>query len=229
MATPRKSAAKKAPAKKAAAKKSGNPRTRGESSRVTAKQVTNASAWKGKDRNRPHPLELPSGNVCLVKRMGMESFLKGGAIPNALLGVVESQLKKAKSRGKKGSDKAGMTEKEELDLMKLLSEDPDRLQEMMQMTDLAVCASVIEPVVHMNVWSEDDAVEGLCTAEEVGEFIEWSRRDESVLYIDEVDEGDKQFIFHYISGGSNDLTRFRDEAQQRVAALVAEQGDQDKT
>lgn len=234
MATPKKSAAKttKKAAKKAPAKKaSGNPKVRDiKSGRTTTSTPTAAKAWKGKEAKRPHPLDLPSGNTALVKRVGMESFLQGGNVPNVLMPIVQDALENAKQRT--NPRQKAMTKKEELDLTKLMAEDPEKIAEMFSMVDVIVTQVVIEPPVRSGHWTEEDRrkdssilpafVEGVEDAREgprVGEFIPFSERNDDLLYVDDVDEEDKMFIFNYVVGGSADAERFRSEAAQRVAAL----------
>jgi hypothetical protein len=172
------------------------------SKRTTPKKVkpqnlapTPASSWKGKAQILPHPLPLPSGNVCMVKRVGMESFLKGGVIPNSLLGVVQESMDNAR-KGKT------MTKAQEVKLTKQISNDPQQLEDMLTLVDEVVLQVVVEPEVLRP--PEEDSDE---------------ERDEDSLYVDEVDINDKMFIFNYVVGGSNDSARFREEAEQRVAAL----------
>lgn len=160
-------------------------------------EVTSASAWKGKVTKKPHPLELPSGNTCLVKRVGMESFLQTGMMPNSLMGMVQGALDKAKSGGQvKPDDEAAM--------MSEITNDPAKMADMFALMDAVVIDCVVEPKV--SPIPDDD-----------------EERDEDTLYIDEVDLNDRMFIFNYVSGGSADLERFRDETAERLA--LGEAGD----
>lgn len=187
-AASKKTAAKKAPAKKAAAKKTAG------SSRTTPRKqtgATSAKAWKGKTSMKPHELEVPSGNVCLVQRVGMESLVKGGMIPNSLLGMVSDQLEKA-SKGK------AMTELDEAQMMAQLQDNPEKLQEMFDMVDLITMQVVIEP--KLEPVPEDD-----------------NDRDDDLLYVDQVDLEDKLFIFDWVVGGVGDVASFRGELAERLA------------
>jgi hypothetical protein len=226
--TAKKAAAKKAAPVKKAAKKSGNPRARA-SGRVTPKVVTSASNWAGKDAKLPHPLELPSGNVCLVQRVGMESFLTGGTIPNSLLPMITESLERAKSRA--GSKKKAMSQAEESEMMKLLATDPEKIADMVRLMDAITVGVVIEPAVRLGTYTEEDRrtdpdilpadADPELEGPRVGDKIPFSDRSNDILYADLVDDQDKQFIFNYVVGGSADIERFRAEAAERMA-LVAD-------
>jgi hypothetical protein len=143
-------------------------------------QVTPVSAWKKK--LEPVPLELPSGNTCLVQPVGMEVFLKQGFIPNSLMGVVQQGLK----AGEPG--KLGEVETDEL--MTEALQDPEKLQDIFNVADAVTVYCVIEPKVHPAPTDEN-------------------LRKEDELYVDEIDMDDKMFIFQFAVGGSRDLEPFR--------------------
>lgn len=142
-------------------------------------QVTPVSQWKQK--KEPVPLELPSGNTCLVRPVGMQAFLKQGFIPNSLLGIVQAGLK------------AGETGKPaEIDTDALMAEalaDPEKLQDIFDIADSVTVYCVVEPPVHP--------------------IPEDNLREEDKLYVDELDLDDKMFIFQFAVGGSRDLEPFR--------------------
>lgn len=203
------------PSKPSNAKKKGG--------RTTAKKTpaapTSAAAWKNKKKTQPHPVNLPSGNVCLVKRVGMESFLRSGMIPNSLLGIVEGAMKKAQG-GKP------MTDEDQKQSLQEIASDPEKLGDMFDLVD-AVCVSVIiEPQVRAAVWTTQDYNNNLCTLDKVGEEILDEDRDEELLYIDEVDADDKMHIFNYVSGGADDFEKFRSEAGERLEASGLGEGDE---
>lgn len=60
-------------------------------SKKAKKPVTNAAVWK--KTKAEFELEVPSGHVALVRRPGMEAFIKGGLIPNNLMPIVEKAMK----------------------------------------------------------------------------------------------------------------------------------------
>lgn len=159
--------------------------------------VTSASDWK-KQTTAGIELEVPSGNTCRVKRPdGMRLFMERGMVPNALMPLVEEALS-----GKK-IDVAALAEE--------AIKDTNKVKEMIGMIDAVVVDTVIEPVV------------APIPTDENGNVIPWGdpRRDDSVLYVDEVDASDKQFIFNFAVGGTKDLESFREEQAAAMANLAA--------
>lgn len=207
--TTRRTAAKKTAAKKTASSKSGNPAVR-----AAAKAASDVSAFK--KRAQGATLELPSGLVVMAKRVDMQTLLVQGNVPNPLMEVVEASLK----RGQK-ADIAQMVGVEEGEL------DLDTIREMYDMANLVVIRSVISPPIHP-VPNEDDVAEYNAKLVEPKEddIIEDPEelRDDSLLYIDEIDEEDKMFIFQWAQGGVSDVATFREEARADMAALAEIQG-----
>jgi hypothetical protein len=159
------------------------------------KSVTPVSEWKGK--KTAEPLDLPSGNTCLVQVVGAQAFLRAGAIPNSLLPMVTGALEEAQ-KGKKST----------LDPNKIMEEvakDPEKLAEIFGMADAVTVMTVIEP-----------RVQPVPVADESGVVPE---RDPDTLYVDDVDDEDKFFIMQFAMGGSRDLERFRNELAANVDAL----------
>lgn len=142
--------------------------------------VTPVSQWKKK--TEPVPLDLPSGNTCLVQPVGMEAFIKQGFIPNSLLPIVQKSLA-AGEAGRPDEINAG-------EMMAEALQDPEKLRDIFDVADAVTVYCVVEPKVHPV--PEDD-----------------SSREEDKLYVDEIDFDDKMFIFQYAVGGSRDLEAFR--------------------
>src|SRR6478735_6751057 len=89
--------------------------------------VTSAKSWKKKATvSGPKPLELPSGNTALVRRPGMESFLRDGLIPNSLVEPIMATVNS-------NDPQAQSTAMDEMST-KLLS-DPDALAQMLDLVD----------------------------------------------------------------------------------------------
>jgi hypothetical protein len=154
------------------------------------KPVTSVSDWKA--TNKPEPLELPSGNVALVKPAGMEAFLSAGMIPNSLLKIVTKALE------------AGQAQKaDELDMAQIFAEiadDPAKLQSVFELADNATVYCVIEPKVNPLPQQGED-------------------RDEALLYVDEVDAEDKLFIMNFAMGGTRALEPFREATSGGVGPV----------
>lgn len=80
--------------------------------------------------------------------------------------------------------------------------DMKTLGEMMQMIDHCVCEAVRIPRVHPVPSGAEE-------------------RDDALLYVDEIQEEDKQFIFSWAVGGTADIAKFRDGSQKILANLQA--------
>lgn len=178
------------------------------------KKPTSATEWK---KPQGYPLEVPSGNVALVKPVGMQAFLKAGMIPNSLRSVVMEAL----------SGKAP-----EMDMSKL---DEQTLQDMMTLFDTVTVYCTVQPKVFpVPVWTSKDAKGGLCPTEYVGGVVPPEVRESSEymelheigdrLYVDEVDDEDKVMIFNYAVGGTRSVESFREE-YSRVLGSVSGRTD----
>lgn len=84
---------------------------------------------------------------------------------------------------------------------------PEQVMDMIAMMDVVVVACVIEPKVY-EVPTDDE------------------QRDDEKLYIDEVDEQDKHFIFAWALGGPSDFKKFLDGQAEVVGALQASNGSE---
>ena len=93
----------------------------------------------------------------------------------------------------------------EPDMSKIVGEDnqidPKMIADMMQMMDQVTMSVVTEPKFQPAPEDEDD-------------------RDDDTVYIDELDDEDKMFIFQLITGGTRDLERFRQELTAGVEHLA---------
>lgn len=156
---------------------------------VTQK-ATPVSEWKRAAVT--DPIELPSGKKLRVRRSSFRQFMAAGIIPNSLMGVVQKSMAKGKA------DVA-------IDEM---TGDPAKLLEMMSMIDNVVAYVALDPKVYLVPKDED------------GHEIDLEdREDQDVLYVDEIDEEDKQYIFQWSTGGVSDLEQFRRESADDVATL----------
>lgn len=156
------------------------------------KKSTTKNTWK---RKRGEELDLPSGNVALVKRPGMEAFLTEGLIPDSLMPLVNQAI----STGK-GLPPEKLNE---------MAKDPNFVTEMMDSMDRVLTKVVVEPKV---LWHKRLDGETLVIIPE-------EERDEDYVYSDDVDFEDKSFIFNYAVGGTRDLERFREEAGASLDAV----------
>jgi hypothetical protein len=163
--------------------------------RATA-DITTARGWKRSSdvATRNVPLEVPSGNTCLVRPVGMQAFIAEGLIPNSLMGIVTTALE----AGEKGEtvDEDAVVEQ----FIEDIKADPDRVMDMIRMADACTVYCVIEPKVMPSPKGAEE-------------------RDPDVLYVDEVDLDDKMFIMNFAVGGTRDLEPFREAVARGVESL----------
>ncbi len=177
-------------------------------------QASSARSWK--KRVGGIPVTLPSGEVALVKRPGMDKIMSSGIMPDSLTPIAMKHLDNAESGGRPQNDEALNKE-----LMAKVMQDPAQLQEIFLAFDKILVMCVVEPKCRLHLFTPQDALEGLCEEDRVGEEIPDDERDDEIVYSDEVDQEDKIFIFNYVVGGSKDLERFRQESSAAVAHMDA--------
>lgn len=209
------------PAKKAAAKKTAPAKT------APAKKKTGpTSAAEWKSASGIEDIEVPSGNIAKVRRVGPEAFMGSGIVPDALSPMIDEAIK-----DKKGLPPAKVAES--------ISEDPESLPAMIEMLNRVVVYAVIQPKVEMTPGCMQ-AIEARVRKEPVmsvcgkpgfdpvhklgspgtHKFRE-DERDPELLYVDEVSIEDRVFIMNFAVGGTRDLERFRGEHAESMAGMAA--------
>lgn len=88
----------------------------------------------------------------------------------------------------------------EQDQLDALVNDPQKIADMLKMVDVIAMGVVINPKLH--------------PVPETG-----ADRDPDLLYVDEMDDEDKLFIFQWATGGTRDLERFRSELAGSLAGF----------
>ena len=114
---------------------------------ATKKRTTSATAWK--KASQATALDVPSGNTCKARRVGLDTFIKKGLIPNSLMPIVQEAMK-----GKKT----------EMDLESVSEED---LIQIMELIDAVTVDVVVEPRVHPVPESVEDRDDGILYVDEV--------------------------------------------------------------
>lgn len=184
MVTPKKptTAGKKVAAKKAAVSTAKVAGTARRQARDSGLKPTTATAWKAKSAEG-YELEVPSGNVALVRPVGMQAFLDKGMIPNSLREIAIEAIK-----GKKAPE------------LKTEDLDEEQIINMMQLFDSVTVYCVLQPEVLP-----------VPLDEEGNPIPPRNREDVEALYVDDVDLPDKMFIFQYACGGTRNVEQFREE------------------
>lgn len=152
-------------------------------------------AWLSGGIGGMEDLTVPSGQLCLVRRPGLEGLMKSGVLQNvdSLTQIVnQKHIKRVEGKA------------DEIDAMSLM-QDEEALDSVTYVIDKVICHCVVKPEIHM-------------TPNDV------TRRQPGVVYADMVDLVDKMFIFNYVVGGTRDLERFRGELDESVASLDAGEG-----
>lgn len=154
---------------------------------------------------------LPSGfKVKLRNPGGMQAFFSTGLIPNSLMNIVNQGIKTGDVSMKDLSPDGNVDDKMISDMSRL-------------MDDIALRCMVepkLNPVPNekdLAAWNKANKDNKLTDVEDL--------RSDDKLYVDEIDEEDKLFIFHWMSSGVTDLETFRNRQKQGVDTLSAGEGD----
>ena len=170
--------------------------------------ATNPKQWKKAISGVE--LTLPSGNVCLARRVDLRKLLKAGQIPNSLMDIVNRALK--------GKSVSMESFAEDIDV------DPQKLNDMLEFMDQVVIDCVLQPKV-LPVPMREKKVDGLVQRDDDGkpvmEVVPFDERDDETIRIDEVDDDDKAMVFNFSVGGTSDLERFREQQAAGVESVHA--------
>lgn len=191
---------------------SGNP-----AKKATERKISQVGDFKKRVQSIE---ELPSGLVVKLRNPGgLNAFLgkdAQGEIPNALMPIIQKALK----QGKNVDPSELMGENGELDLQ--------LLNDMQTMMDNIAVKVMIEPNLRPSITMAD--VEKYNEGRDASLHVDSPEdlRQDNVLYVDELPEDDKQYIFGWLTGGVKDLETFRQQRQagvDAVAGIPVAQGD----
>lgn len=203
-------AKKAAVGKKVAAKQAtvSRAKTAGAAKRIardSGLKPTSAKEWKAKAQEG-YELAVPSGNVALVRPVGMQAFLDKGLIPNSLREIAMEAIK-----GKKAPK------------LKMDDLDEEQIVNMMSLFDSVTVHCVIQPeVVPVPLWQNMDPDDDYYTENEelLGRPVPYKRREEvDALWVDDVDIQDKMFIFQFACGGTRSVEQFREEYERSMERI----------
>ncbi len=196
---------KKTTAKKTAVKKGAKVPADRQPKKAAPRKTTSAppeiSTAKSFKKSRGGVLELPSGHAVRARRIGLETFLEQGDVPNPLIPIVEEALEKGR-----GADPRALMNADAENTI-----DMKMVNDMLLMMNNVVCKAVTEPTIH-NVPLDDE-----------GNKIPIGYRgddEDETVYVDEIDYEDKMFIYQWVMGGTDDIATFRKEAEEGLAALA---------
>lgn len=175
-------------------KRSGNPAVRAQSE----KNPYTPNVWGSGSADPFSDLVVPSGQMCLVRRPGVEALLKAGVL-NDMDTFTQIVRKKHLEPNESGGESRSVGSEEIAELL----EDPAKMDNVLHTIDRIVCYVVVKP----EVWMTPNDV----TNRQRGDHV----------YADQIDLADKMFILNYAVGGSRDLERFRRELNKSVGDLDA--------
>lgn len=148
------------------------------------------SAWLAGGVGTTEELVTPTGQLCLVRRPGVQGLMKAGILQNVdTLSAIVSEKHIKRVEGKV-----------EIDASSFMN-DEERMAEVMRVVDKVVCYCVVKPEVQT---TPDDV----------------TRRQNGVIYADMIDLMDKMFIFQYIVGGTRDMESFRGQFDELLGGLA---------
>lgn len=139
--------------------------------------------------------ELPSGLVVKVRNPG---GLQAFMVGGQIPNTLMPMIKRALEGGQSLDPKEMLGEDGEV--------DPKLFAAMEEMLDSVALRCIVDPAIHPKPESEE------------------ARSDEE-LYVDEIPMEDKQFLMQWVSGGTRDLEKFRQQQQSGLESVAKVQVD----
>jgi hypothetical protein len=158
----------------------------------------NKYALTGWSPNLYVDLEVPSGQMCQVRRPGVEGLIRMGLLDkvDAITSIVnEKHIKRVKGQPTINE--------------KTLMADPDALLTAMSTIDKVMCHVIVQPSVKRPVVAVDGVEQELPESE----------YEPGVVYTSMIAIEDKMFIFNYAVGGSKDIEKFRNRIGESVSSV----------
>ncbi len=195
-----------------------------------APQANFGSSWK-----KPlTDLTLPSGEMCQVKRPGVQGLIKAGVLHSldSLTAIVQQEtIPKAEGKPVKAVES--------------VVNDPVKFTQMMETVDKIVIHVVTQPKVitdKREVWEEPPVFSedgqrllqaGVQKKDNNGDLL-WEDipdedRDPEAIYVDYIDSVDKMFIMNFAVGGSADLAEFRAATEASLGGVQPRETTEDST
>jgi hypothetical protein len=158
------------------------------------------NTWLSSGSGGLEDLTVPSGQICLVRRPGLEGLLKAGVLKNldTLSAIVDQKHLKKTAKGKSPK----------INVQTLLG-DEEALADIMRAVDKVLVFCVVKPEIHL---TPDDE----------------TRRQPGQVYADMVGIEDKMFIFNYVVGGTRDLETFRAGLDESLGGVETLKGVPDE-
>ena len=184
-------------------------------------KATSAGEWRRSTTTQLPLVMTPTGKWIRFRRPGMTKFLEAGFLPDTLAGLVRKEIASA-------SKKPGAKSVNDKELLSKLTADLDEagMLDMLAALDRIIVTVMVEPRVvwHRVVKRDEDGVAVLDDrGREILEDVPDDDRSNDVVYTDEIEQEDKNFIFQAAVGGSTDLARFRAQSAAVMDSLSSGQ------
>ena len=181
---------------------------------ATSKSNSGTSSIADFKRKNGGLIELPSGLVVKLRQKGgMRAFLASGIIPNSLMGIIQEAINKGSVPDMSGIIKDDGTMDEAM------------INDMLVLTDRVVVDVMVSPPVQPAPTEQDMAEwnrKHKAIKDKITELDDERLRDENSLYVDEMDDEDKMFIFQWVTGGTRDVEQFRKELASTMDDLAGQ-------
>jgi hypothetical protein len=161
-------------------------------------------------------LELPSGQTCSAKKIGIEGLLDMGILAEAdsLTAMVQQHTRQVKG-GNGTAD--GVT----IDEASLIG-DKDAIKAIIGLADKAMPVIVLDPPVHLHYSTRKvgkTSVTKMLTPEDREKIREETGQPE-LVFTDQIGFEDKMFLFDWAVGGLKSFTSFRPGPQANVGSVA---------
>lgn len=179
--------------------------------------ITSAQQWKKVSQGEE--VELPSGNVALIKRPGMEELFAAGVLPDELTKIALDKVGEAQGRPQDFKKKKA-AQNLDTEMLQKFMQGENAVADIFQSFDRITEMCVVQPEVrwHMRRIVDEDGHPVMDKNEKFTyEKIPYAERADDVLYTDDVDMEDKTFIFNFVVGGTRDIATFRQEYGDALA------------
>lgn len=156
-------------------------------------------------------LTVPSGQLCSVRRPGVEGLIRQGLLKktDSLTSLVDNKhIKRVKGQ-------------QQINVSSLM-QDMDALLNVMDTVDQIISYVVVQPHLVRPVKTVPVLDDEQSEAGETKEVpLEEHERQADVIYTDYVSIEDRMFIFQYAVGGSKDLEQFRKRFNESAGGLAS--------
>lgn len=148
-----------------------------------------ATAWGAQSYEE---LRVPSGQLCLIRRPGMQAMIKAGILNDldSLTALVSTEL----------LDDGKPANSVKPEAIRDILKDTKKAESMFHMLDKVLCFAVVKPEIVMTPNNRTSMKNG-------------------VIYAESVDLEDKMFILNFAMGGTRDVETFRKESTDVVASV----------